>query len=375
MSWKKYGGINNFEKMSDLTVNNLVADHTTSKYDFYSYEGVINYLYGVDLLNAKNISVLQEEVYLDVSMSEYLYGYLGNIGVNTKTPVATFDISGTNPLTLNVYADSSYNQNIIARNKNNRKISVYVNNSYAQLQFPDANITERNGVISIETLSATDASINTLAVGELLSMSDISINLLNNVDKIYFGTNASYIEVGSANTDIRFNGSHNVDVLTATTLNTTTINNSQKITTNSIDANDISANSIVANNATFDTVNVNTLSLENIELPQNVTISNLTVDDVSVNDILTIPVDAKLIAYGDISANNMYVSGNLTVDGTTTLRLLVNESVQDLTVTNDASFNDVTVNGTFTTNSTVAINDGATIVGDLNCTASTIIQW
>jgi cytoskeletal protein CcmA (bactofilin family) len=96
---------------------------------------------------------------------------------------------------------------------------------------------------------------------------------------------------------------------------------------------------------------------------------------VSVNDILTITENAKLIAYGDISANDMYVSGNLTVVGSFIEVDIITETVQDLTVTNDASFNDVTVNGTFTTNSTVAINDGATIVGDLNCTASTIIQW
>ena len=41
MSWKKYGGTNNYEAMSDLTVNNLVADHTISKYDVYSYGGFV----------------------------------------------------------------------------------------------------------------------------------------------------------------------------------------------------------------------------------------------------------------------------------------------------------------------------------------------
>ena len=42
MSWKQYGGINNYEKTSDLTVNNLVSDHLVSKYDISSYEGTIN---------------------------------------------------------------------------------------------------------------------------------------------------------------------------------------------------------------------------------------------------------------------------------------------------------------------------------------------
>ena len=139
MSWKKYGGINNYEAMSDITVNNLVADHTISKYDVYSYEGVINYLYALDLLNAKNISVLEEEVYLDASRSEYLYGYLdpstnfGNIGVNTKTAQATFDIQGDNPISLNVFTSAIYNQNIIARNVDNQSIKLCINQKVSSI--------------------------------------------------------------------------------------------------------------------------------------------------------------------------------------------------------------------------------------------------
>ena len=490
MSWKKYGGINNYEAMSDLTVNNLTADHTISKYDIYSYEGIINYLYALDLLNAKNISVLEEEVYLDASRSEFLYGYLdpitnyGNIGINTKTAQATLDIRGDNPLALNVYADSSYNQNIIARNNNSQAISVYVDNGYSQLQFastdsfirdisgilysndyvldntltvkgtstlyeevyldasqneylygtggnigintrtpqatldisgsnpnslnvysdasynrniiaqnvtnrilsvyvddsigqlrfPGANITEQNGIIylnkfdasygNVQDLSANNATINSLSIGTLTSLSDVSINILPNVDNIYFGTDASYIELGNENTVINIQGTQKVKVLESDS-----INNNGDISTNSL-----TANTVTATDGVFTTITAGQIIYET---SNNVVYDTLTIGVCDVSDSLTIDANANFNAIGDVCMNNVYISGPLTSTGEAHFTNIdvSNLDVTNLNVTNDTNLNNLATSGTVNINNGASITGGATVVGDLNCQQSTIVQW
>ena len=68
MSWKKYGGTNNYEAMSDLTVNNLVADHTISKYDVYSYGGFVEVFRLIERSNEQKVhAIFAESSYTEAS--------------------------------------------------------------------------------------------------------------------------------------------------------------------------------------------------------------------------------------------------------------------------------------------------------------------
>ena len=489
MSWKKYGGINNYEAMSDLTVNNLVADHTISKYDVYSYEGVINYLYALDLLNAKNISVLEEEVYLDASRSEYLYGYLdpltnfgnigvntktaqatfdiqgdnpislnvftsaiynqniiarnvdsqaisvyvdnsfsqlhfasensfitdvdnvlysndyvlnntltvqgittlyeevyldasrseylygrnGNIGINTKTPEATLDIVGPNPYSLNVYSDSSFNRNIIARNSTNRSVKVYVDNAIGELQFPGANITEQNGVIyfnyldasygNFVDLSANNGTINTLEIGVLKSTNKSTINILPDVSNIYVGTGASYIELGNENTVVNIQGTQKVK-----DLESNNIQNSLNITTDTLDANTITATTGV-----FNRINIT----EHIDVSLNVNYSSISIGDGDVSNNLTILEHATFYSIGDACMNSVHINGPLTSSGQASFANIDvnNLDVTNLNVENNTTLKNLSTSGTVNINNSATITGGATVIGDLNCQQSTIVQW
>ena len=283
------------------------------------------------------------------------------------------DISGSNPNSLNVYSDASYNRNIIAQNVTNRILSVYVDDSIGQLRFPGANITEQDGTIylnkfdasygKIEDLSANNATINSLSIGTLTSLSDVSINILPNVDNIYFGTDASYIELGNENTVINIQGTQKVKVLESDS-----INNNGDISTNSLTANTVTATSGV-----FTTIQVT----DNFDISMNITYSSITIEDGNVSGSLTIDANATFNAIGDVCMNNVYISGPLTSTGEAHFTSIdvSNLDVTNLNVTNDTSLNNLTTSGTVNINNGASITGGATVVGDLDCQQSTIVQW
>jgi hypothetical protein len=177
-NWKKYGGINNLDINNNVTVYSLVADSFTLRQAYYGTFDICGELFvsgnatirsnltannitvvndiSADSLYVNNITIhfgnvylfdnldvsgniyLGEQLFLGNSMNAYLFGtdVVGNIGFNTKTPIAEVDISSSKPFAFNV--GSAIQENIKAvplQNSNHRGILLNVNTNTSQIEF------------------------------------------------------------------------------------------------------------------------------------------------------------------------------------------------------------------------------------------------
>ena len=162
-SWKKYGGINHFEQLTNINSTNLVVDHLSLR---FPYEGIFSIcgeliVSGDSFLDNdltiqgntysdKNVFIT-EGLYVDgntglsanlnVRGNTYLYnplyllnntgkgtmyfvGDTGGVSMNKQNPEAILDIYGSRPEILNVFSDQYYTTNILARNKLNYGITL-----------------------------------------------------------------------------------------------------------------------------------------------------------------------------------------------------------------------------------------------------------
>ena len=171
MSWKQYGGINNLSKPSNVTVGTVVADHFTVRNSFLNVLfnvrdlqvtgnahllnnlAVSNNIQTLSLDVSKNMNVLgniylQNALYLDQYRDVFLYGNNNSVGINTKTPVSTLDISGSNFSSINVYTSDTTNKNILARNVDNKGLVLATDTSgsyilfYNETPIPDKTLIE-----------------------------------------------------------------------------------------------------------------------------------------------------------------------------------------------------------------------------------------
>ena len=177
-NWKKYGGINNLDNNNNVTVYSLVADSFTLRQAYYGTFDICGELFvsgnatvnsnltanninvvndiSTNSLHVNDISIhfgnvflfdnldvsgniyLRQQLFLGNSMNAYLFGtdVVGNIGFNTKTPVAEVDISSSKPFAFNV--GSAIHENINAvplQNSNHRGILLNVTTNASQIEF------------------------------------------------------------------------------------------------------------------------------------------------------------------------------------------------------------------------------------------------
>lgn len=173
-SWKKYGGINHFEQLSNINSTNLVVDHLSLR---FPYEGIFS-ICGELIVSGEsyldnNLSVvgnihtdqnvfISEQLYVegnsDISAnltvhgntyvynplylvgqsgkgSNYFVGDTTGIAINKKNPEAILDIYGYRPEILNVYSNQSYTRNILARNNLNYGIVLTSNTVSSNINF------------------------------------------------------------------------------------------------------------------------------------------------------------------------------------------------------------------------------------------------
>ena len=215
--WKQYGGINKLDSFNNISVNSIVADTFTLKKSYYGTFDICGELHVsgnaiidttikgnnltitndissnrlfvnsqsthyADMDVSGNLTVYNGNVFfyknLNVSSNIYLSKQLflgnsgiayinatdtiGNIGINTNTPISAVDISSNQSFVVNVSSSQDTTYSVMARNTNNRGISLYTDSSSSSLNFfntssVNAYIQYYNpGVITLSTATNTN---------------------------------------------------------------------------------------------------------------------------------------------------------------------------------------------------------------------------
>lgn len=195
-SWRSYGGTNKLDKMNYITTKNFISDNLTIKQAYvgnFDISGSMQvsgsaligqdttmqqdaYIYGnasitkniqiggnIDILgnlNLQSAMIIQGDTHFDKNLNisgqlsvvgrttlndtlylgggttpSYLYGINSEIGLNTKTPTATFDIVGSNPTSFNVHSLAATNTNVFARNNTQKGVVISSSDTVSAIQF------------------------------------------------------------------------------------------------------------------------------------------------------------------------------------------------------------------------------------------------
>ena len=184
-NWRFYGGVDNFEYLNDINTHILTCDQLTIRGFYFGLFKVVGNVVITDNLNLDgnaffhnnldvsnnvdisnnlivgNTATVFNNLYFGNSLATpisqlvYLHGSGLNLGINNQNPKATLDISGANPLSLNVYSGNIKNTNVIARNVNNNGIVVSqdISNSYI-IFFDSSNIDTSSNAFANATITA-----------------------------------------------------------------------------------------------------------------------------------------------------------------------------------------------------------------------------
>ena len=234
-TWKQYGGIRKQDKFHNLTIGTLVADQVLLRESYAGKFIIPGSIYvGADVYTT-NSSFTQQDNYTgfnnfvgknlyvknllyfgtDISINDinaynhaYMYGdFAGKkIGVNTTTPLHSFDVKGMGSQTdvFSVSSNTSQVRNVLGKNATNDGISLNVTNTDALLGFyidtnlnytstPDAQIkytvggnmyynsTNNNIVSSANTVltAGGSTSINSQTLMNITAGNSVTVNTKN----------------------------------------------------------------------------------------------------------------------------------------------------------------------------------------------------
>jgi hypothetical protein len=229
-NWKKYGGTDKLENNNNLSVNSLIADTLTLRTAYkgkLDVQGELNVfgsaIISGDLqaqnglikndLSANRIAVnevdvsgnltvrngnvqinnnltvngtvkAKDKLYLGTSNNTYLFSdSSGNIGVNKTNPIATFDISSSQPLAFNVGTSSQETiYSIPLQNSNNRGVVLKANTQSTTISFfNDSSISANNYDSANGTITYSTGGIMTFDVSDNTKiLSKLSVSNRNN---------------------------------------------------------------------------------------------------------------------------------------------------------------------------------------------------
>lgn len=164
-TWKKYGGVNQYDKSNHITTNSIVADYFTIKKQYVGdfdvcgniivnkqitvdgsaivqgfFTASAANIYGnLEVFNIKclndtelNNLILNNDLVIN---KNFLHGDVNGVGVNNKNPKASVDISGNNSTSIHVYSNNSVNRSIVAHNKNHNGVALWCDGSNSYIDF------------------------------------------------------------------------------------------------------------------------------------------------------------------------------------------------------------------------------------------------
>ena len=222
MSWKKYGGIKELNQSNFINTNSLTTDTLTLReaYDGnfkikgslgvnentdvsgnldvrgdlnvvgdVTFEGDIkpNNVFVNTLIDVSGICKFKDYIYFDDSQNVFLYGSGPNIGINNTGPVYLLDICGNQEQMFRVLSTKDSVESILSQNKQNRSISVHVDNSQNTIAFFHSDISSAfiqldpaNGILKQDVSHGIF-----LRTQKMFVKNDISINTQDDATVIF----------------------------------------------------------------------------------------------------------------------------------------------------------------------------------------------
>ena len=163
-SWKKSGGLKQFDAMNHITVNSITTDDFAMRTPYKGTFTISGELYVFDDASFnKNVKIggnefVEKNIYLRQklimgkewertdgeridSYRNFFISDQSGVGLNIENPTATLDISGSGQRILHVYSSADKTSNILARNKNQHRIALEVDNSNTQVVFTHSDVS------------------------------------------------------------------------------------------------------------------------------------------------------------------------------------------------------------------------------------------
>jgi cytoskeletal protein CcmA (bactofilin family) len=267
-SWRKYGGTNHIDGITDLRVNSLVTNYFTilkqitndidisgnlivqdrlNVYGDVSFnqdltvEGNVHIYNDLDVSGnvsiyknldiSGNLTVLNHLYFQNYPTNVYMYGNDFGIAINKEIPEADFDICGNNPCILNVKSNLAETHNILARNKDNRGIMLSVDACNSTLGFyydnslninnlnaiPDAYMQYNSGgVLHIDALDHVQIVSNLIVTDNSANVVNDAVltvyNDLENDKYLYYTYDVSSVYTGTAICGVAVDASANISI-------------------------------------------------------------------------------------------------------------------------------------------------------------------
>ena len=172
---------NNLTVVKDLSTNRLFVNDVTIHKNNVDVSGTL-YVYNGNTYLMQNLDVsghiyLRNELYLGNSFNSYLYGtdVYGNVGVNTRTPIATLDISSQYPFAFNVGSKTqSQIYSVPLQNNANKGFVLSANTTTSRIGF-------YNDAVVVPVTNAPDALVQYTVGGFLTLDCSQNVNLFSNV--------------------------------------------------------------------------------------------------------------------------------------------------------------------------------------------------
>ena len=205
---------NNLIIENDIHANRLFVQVYTLEYSSVDISGTLHVTYGNAYLgqnlDVSGLMYLQNQLYLGNSGNAFLFApSSGNIGVNTNTPLAAFDISSANPFAFNVGTATQPNVRAIPlQNMNGQGLVMMANDTSSQLGFyVDASINQManapDGLIAYSRggYLTIDVSNNTNILSQVgISNRGNAAHILNEAVIIYDISSGPFLNLVYGNT-------------------------------------------------------------------------------------------------------------------------------------------------------------------------------